>query len=311
MSKSIRAFAPATVANVACGFDILGFSVEAPGDEVVITLTEGKGVSIKAIHGDEGLLPLDTSENTVSLVIQEYLNAIGKPDLGVEIELFKQMPLKSGLGSSAASSVVGVFALNKLLGEPLSQQELLPFAMKGEELACGSAHADNVAPALLGGFVLVRSYDPLDIIELPTPEKLHATIIHPHIEVKTKDARAILRKEVAMSEAVTQWGNVAGLIAGLMKSDYELIGRSLQDVIVEPVRSILIPGFDQAKKAAMENGALGCSISGSGPSIFALSTSQETAEKIGKGMQAVFDAINIESEVYISKVSQDGPKVVS
>jgi homoserine kinase len=308
--KKIRAFAPATVANVACGFDILGFAVESPGDEVTITLTEEPGVKVLSITGDEGKLPLDAARNTVSLVIQEYLNHIDKGDLGVAIELKKMMPLKSGLGSSAASSVVGVYALNKLLGSPLTDLELLPFAMKGEELACGSAHADNVAPALLGGFVLVRSYDPLDVIKLPTPKRMYATIIHPHIEVKTKDARSILRTDVKLKDAVVQWGNVAGLVAGLMQEDYDLIGRSLEDVIVEPIRSLLIPGFDQVKQEALNAGALGCSISGSGPSIFALSTDKGVATQIGHAMTKVFDKLNVQSEVYISKVSDQGPKII-
>ncbi len=309
MGKSIKAFAPATVANVACGFDVLGFAVDFPGDEVTLTLKDEPGIVIKSISGDEGKLPLDANLNTVSLVIQEYLTHIGS-DQGVEIELRKLMPLKSGLGSSAASSVVGVYALNKLLGSPLKDEELLPFAMEGERLACGSAHADNVAPALYGGFVLVRSYQPLDVVQLPTPENLHATIIHPHVEVKTKDARNILRKEVELSKAVQQWGNLAGLVAGLMKSDYDLISRSLQDVIVEPVRSLLIPGFDEAKKVALEAGALGTSISGSGPSIFALSKDKETANKIGKAMKEVYQKWEIDSEVYISKVSQQGPRII-
>jgi homoserine kinase len=308
--RQIRAFAPATVANVACGFDILGFAVESPGDEVTITLTKEPGVKVLSITGDEGKLPLDASRNTVSLVIQEYLEHINKSDLGVAIELKKMMPLKSGLGSSAASSVVGVYALNKLLGSPLTDLELLPFAMKGEELACGSAHADNVAPALLGGFVLVRSYSPLDVIKLPTPKRMYATIIHPHIEVKTKDARSILRTDVKLKDAVVQWGNVAGLVAGLMQEDYDLIGRSLEDVVVEPIRSLLIPGFDKVKKEALNAGALGCSISGSGPSIFALSTDKGVATQIGHAMTKVFDELNVQSEVYISKVSDQGPKII-
>lgn len=309
MKKSIKAFAPATVANVACGFDVLGFAVEYPGDEVTLTLKDEPGIVIKSITGDEGKLPLNADENTVSLVIQEYLNHIGS-NQGVEIELRKLMPLKSGLGSSAASSVVGVYALNKLLGSPLTDHQLLPFAMEGERLACGSAHADNVAPALYGGFVLVRSYEPLDVVQLPTPEKLYATIIHPHVEVKTQDARNILRKEVSLTKATQQWGNLAGLMVGLMKSDYALISRSLQDVIVEPVRSLLIPGFNEAKKAALDAGALGASISGSGPSIFALSDSEETAQKIGKAMKEVYQKWEIDSDLYISKVSQQGPRII-
>lgn len=309
MNKTIKAFAPATVANVACGFDVLGFALNYPGDEAILHVSQGSGITIKSITGDEGLLPLDPTQNTISLVMQEYLNHIGQ-DYKIEIELTKLMPLKSGMGSSAASSVVGVFALNELLGCPLKQEELLQFAVKGEELAAGSAHADNVAPALLGGFVLVRSYDPLDVIKLPTPPKLWCTVLHPQIEVKTKDARSILRKQVSLKDAVKQWGNVAGLVTGIMKEDYDLMSRSLQDVIVEPIRSLLIPGFHEAKQAAMDAGALGSSISGSGPSIFALSLDEATAEKIGKKMQEVYDELNIESEIYVSKVSDNGPRII-
>ncbi len=308
--KSIQAFAPATVANVACGFDVLGFAVEQPGDSVTITLADEPGIIIESITGDEGKLPLEASQNTVSLVISEYLKAIGEEQLGVKIALRKGMPLKSGLGSSAASSVVGVYALNELLGKPLDQVDLLRFAMEGERLACGSAHADNVAPALMGGFVLVRSYNPLDIVQLPTPNKLHATIIHPHIEVKTKDARNILRKQIELKDAVSQWGNLGGLISGIYREDYELIGRSLTDNIVEPIRSLLIPGFDLAKAEALRAGALGCSISGSGPSIFALSTDLAIAKKIGRKMSSVYNELNIKSEVFISKVNSEGPKIM-
>lgn len=308
--KTIKAFAPATVANVACGFDVLGFAVEAPGDEVIITLKDEPGIVITSIEGDEGKLPLNISENTVSLVIGKYLQHIDKSDLGIEIALKKGMPLKSGLGSSAASSVVGVYALNELLGQPLSKKELLPFAMEGERLACGSAHADNVAPALLGGFVLVRSYDPIDIIDLPTPSKLFATLIHPHIEVKTQDARSILKQRIAMKDAVVQWGNIGGLISGIYQEDYDLISRSLEDVLVEPVRKLLIPGFDLAKEAALKAGSMGASISGSGPSIFALSTSKETANKIGSAMKAIYDQLNIKNEVYVSKINSEGPKII-
>lgn len=220
------------------------------------------------------------------------------------------MPLGSGLGSSAASTVAGVYAINELLDKPMAVKDLLPFAMEGERIASGSAHADNVAPCLLGGFVLVRSYSPLDVIKLPVPKNLYATIVHPHVEVQTRDARNILRKQVELSDAVTQWGNVGGLVAGLLMEDIALIGRSLQDVIVEPVRSVLIPGFDDVKQAAMEAGALGGSISGSGPSVFALSTSLEVAKKIGKAMYDAFAQYKIESDVFVSPINPEGPKVI-
>ena len=315
LSKSIRVFAPATVANVACGFDIMGFAIDTPGDEVVMTLTERKGVVINKIIGDEGKLPLDAEKNTVGVVVKYLLEHVGS-QYGAKITLYKQMPLGSGLGSSAASAVAGLVAVNELLAihEPEKalkrREDLLPFAMEGERLACGSAHADNVAPALMGGFVLVRSYDPLDVIRIPTPDALRVTVIHPHVEVQTRDARSILRKQISLKDATIQWGNTAGLVAGLWKCDFELIGRSMQDVIIEPIRSILIPGFDAVKASAMQAGALGCGISGSGPSIFALSHDQETAEEVGRKMQNAFGALNIDSEVYISPVNRQGPRIV-
>jgi homoserine kinase len=309
MGESVKVFAPATVANVACGFDVLGFAVDHPGDEVIVKLTDKPGVRISKIVGDGGRLPLEASRNTVGIPIINFLEHI-QSNQGVEISLNKKMPLGSGLGSSASSSVAGVFAINELMGNPLSREDLLPFAMEGERLACGSAHADNVGPSLLGGFVLIRSYEPLDVIKLPTPDSLFCTIIHPHIEVETKDARNILRKQILLKDAVIQWGNVAGLIAGLYTNDYELIGKSMQDVIVEPIRSILIPGFANVKAAALKAGALGGGISGSGPSIFALSKDEKTARKAGEMMQIEFSSLAIGSEVYVSKVNQKGPIVI-
>ncbi len=307
--KEIKIFAPATVANVACGFDVFGFAVDQPGDEVIVRLKKSPGVVIKKITGDGGALSRDPKKNTAGVSVLEFLKHI-KSKQGVEIEVHKKMPLGSGLGSSAASTVASVFGLNILLGNPLKKEELLPFVMEGERIACGSAHGDNVAPALMGGFVLIRSYNPLDVIKIPTPANLFCTVVHPQIEVRTEDARKILRKEVSLKDAISQWGNTAGLIAGLMKSDYSLIGRSLEDVIVEPVRSILIPGFESVKAAAMKAGALGGSISGSGPSVFVLSTSKETAKAAAHAMQKEFKEIGIESEAYVSKINQQGPKII-
>lgn len=309
MKESIKVFAPATVANVSCGFDVLGFAVDAPGDEVILRKTAGPGLKIKSITGDEGRLTKDPLKNTVGVSISNFLYKIGS-DQGIEIELNKKMPLGSGLGSSAASSVAGVFAVNELLGRPLTQEELLPFAMEGERIACGSAHADNVAPSLIGGFVLIRSYSPLDVVKIPTPSDLYATLIHPHIEVQTKDARSILKKQIQLKDAVIQWGNVGGLIAGLMLSDYGLIGRSMQDVIVEPVRSILIPGFEEVKQSALDAGALGCGISGSGPSLFALCTSETTAQNVARAMTSAFDSISIGNDIFVSKINHNGPVIL-
>ncbi|MES2733301.1 MAG: homoserine kinase [Bacteroidota bacterium] len=309
MSDSIRIFASATVANVACGFDIFGFAVDNPGDEVVLRKRAKPGVEILEITGDEGRLPRQFEKNTAGVAIAAYLQHIGS-DQGIEVTLHKKMPLGSGLGSSAASSVAGVYAINELMGSPMAQADLLPFAMEGERLACGSAHADNVAPSLMGGFIVIRSYEPLDIIRIPTPSDLYCTLVHPQIEVNTKDARHILKKQIPLKDTIIQMGNVAGLIAGLMQSDYALIGRSLVDVIIEPVRAILIPGFWDVKKAALEAGALGCSISGSGPSMFALCKDAETAQRVGHAMQAKFAAIRIESEIYVSGINRVGPIVV-
>ncbi|MDX2190492.1 MAG: homoserine kinase [Bacteroidota bacterium] len=307
--KSIRVFASATVANVSCGFDVLGFAVDNPGDEAIVRITNSNQVRITKITGDEGRLPLDPNKNTVSATIIKMLADL-KINVGVDIELAKKMPLGSGLGSSAASSVAGIFAVNELLGKPLKNIELLPYAMEGERLASGTAHADNVAPALYGGFVLIRSYQPLDVISIPTPDDLYASIVHPHIEVETRDARSILRKDIKLKDAIAQWGNVAGLVTGLIMSDYELIGRSMHDHIVEPLRAILIPGFYEVKQAAMDAGALGGGISGSGPSIFSLSKSLETAQKVGKAMANQFGTIGIESDLFVSKINAKGPIIL-
>lgn len=309
MSKTIKVFAPATVANVSCGFDVLGFAVNSPGDEAIVTMTDKPGVVITKITGDEGRLPLDPKKNTVSATIIKMLEQLGE-NRGFEIELHKKMPLGSGLGSSAASSVAGIFAVNELLGKPLTPIQLLPFAMEGERLASGTAHADNVGPALFGGFVLIRSYHPLDVIRIPTPSDLYASIVHPHIEVETRDARSILRKEIKLKDAITQWGNVAGLVTGLITSDYALIGRSMQDVIVEPLRAILIPGFYDVKDAAIQAGALGGGISGSGPSIFALSRGEDTAQKVGAAMVSAFKNIGIDSDLFVSQINANGPIVI-
>ncbi|MDW8437328.1 MAG: homoserine kinase [Chloroherpetonaceae bacterium] len=305
----VTAFAPATVANVGAGFDVLGFALCEPGDELTARFSDGEGVAISRIEGDGGRLPLDARKNTAGVSAQALLKRLGERR-GIELELRKKMPLGSGLGSSAASAVAAVVAVNELLGRPLSKRDLLPFALEGERVACGSAHADNAAPSLLGGFALVRSYAPLDVISLPSPPSLFATVVHPHIEIQTKDARAVLKQQISLSNAITQWGNVAGLVAGLLMSDYALISRSLQDVIVEPIRAILIPRFYEMKKAALDAGALGCSISGSGPSLFALSDSAQTAQDVANAMRLVLDNIGIGSDAFVSKINSEGAKVL-
>ncbi|OYT35052.1 MAG: homoserine kinase [Candidatus Aenigmarchaeota archaeon ex4484_52] len=306
--EKIRVFAPSSVANVSCGYDIFGFAIDEPGDEVVVKIKNKPGVVITKITGDNGKLPKEADKNTAGVAVQSFLKNI-KTNKGVEIELYKKMPLCSGLGSSATSAVAAVFGANMLFGNILSKEELLLFTMESEKIACGSAHADNVAPSLFGGFVLIRSYNPLDIVKIPTPD-LYCTIIHPDIIVKTKDARKILKPEVCLKDVVAQCGNVAALIAGFYKLDYELISRSLNDCIIEPQRSKFIPGFMEVKKAALNNGALGSSISGSGPSIFALCKTLAIAKIVGNAMQKAFELQNIDSDIYISKINNVGPREV-
>lgn len=310
MSNSIKVFAPATVANVVCGYDVLGFAVNAPGDEVVMRFTDAKGISISKITGDDGKLPLNPEKNTVSASVQHYLNHIGKPDFGIDIELHKRMPIGSGLGSSSASTVAGLFAVNALFDNLLTNKELVPFAMKGEELACGYGHADNVAPALIGGFVLIRSYEPLDIISLPFPEDMHAAIVYPEVDVPTKDARQMIRSKVLLKDAVTQWGNVAGLVSGLFMKDYDLIGRSMTDVLVEPTRAILIPDFYVLRQLALNEGAIGFGISGSGPSVFALTKDADTANRITEKLQSHLKGLAINSLSFVSEVNKKGPVIL-
>jgi homoserine kinase len=303
----IKLFCPATIANLSCGFDVLGLCLATAGDEMIIRKSDIKGVRITKIVGAN--LPLETEKNVSGVAALAMLEEV-ETDFGFEIEIYKNIKAGSGIGSSAASSAGAVFGINELLGRPFTRKELVKFAMQGEKLASGNAHADNVAPCLLGGFTLVRSSNPLDIIKIDSPSELYATVVHPQIELKTSDARSVLKQTVSLKNAITQWGNVGGLVAGLYTNDYELIGRSLHDEIIEPVRSMLIPGFDLIKKTAYENGALGSGISGSGPSIFALSKGAATAEKIAKAMSAVYDEINLPYEIHVSKVNPDGVSII-
>ena len=305
--NEIKIFCPATIANLSCGFDVLGLCLETAGDEMIIRKSDIKGIRITKIVGAD--LPLETEKNVAGVSALAILEAV-ETEFGFEIEIYKHIKAGSGIGSSAASSAGAVFGINELLGRPFTRKELVLFAMQGEKLASGNAHADNVAPALLGGFTLIRSSNPLDIIKIKSPSDLYATVVHPQIELKTSDARSVLKQTVSLKSAITQWGNVGGLIAGLYTNDYELIGRSLHDEIVEPLRSVLIPGFDLIKKTALENGALGSGISGSGPSIFALSKGRETADKIAKAMSAAYDTMNLPYEIHVSKVNDEGMKII-
>lgn len=314
--KSVRVFAPATIANVGSAFDVLGFALESPGDTVQACLAGAPGVRITDVSGDQGQLPRDAERNTAGVSVTALLKHLSDaghsvPSRGVELTIEKGLPIGSGLGSSSASTVAAVVAANEILGRPLSRRDLLPFAMEGERVACGAAHADNVAPALLGGFVLIRSYEPLDVIELPAPAGAWVSVASPSLELKTHDARRVLKRSVSLEAAVAQWGNVAALVAGIFQGDVALMGRALEDKIIEPERAQLIPGFFEVKAAALAAGAFGCSISGSGPSIFALSGSLEAAKAVGTAMRQEFARLSLGSVVHLSRVNPHGAAVLA
>lgn len=304
--KEIKIFTPATVANISCGFDILGLCLDTVGDEMVVREVPEKGIKITKITGQK--LPLETHENVAGVAGLALLEKVDA-SVGYEIEIHKKIKPGSGIGSSAASAAGAVFAINELLGKPFSKQELIYFAMQGEKLASGSEHADNVSPVILGGFTLVRSYQPLDVLKINTPNDLYVTIIHPQIEVKTADARAVIKNQVSLKKMVTQMGNFGGLISGLFTNDYDLIGRSLHDEIIEPNRLVLIPEFNKVKKGVIHAGALGAGISGSGPSIFALSKGERTANFVGETMAKIYNNTDIDYDIHISKINQQGIKI--
>ncbi|MDB4851614.1 homoserine kinase [Flavobacteriaceae bacterium] len=305
--KEIKIFTPATVANISCGFDILGLCLDTVGDEMIVREVSEKGIRLTKISGQE--LPLETHKNVAGVAGLALLEQVDA-SVGYEIEIYKKIKPGSGIGSSAASAAGAVFAINELLGKPFSKQELIYFAMQGEKLASGTEHADNVSPVILGGFTLVRSYKPLDVLKINSPDDLYATIIHPQIEVKTSDSRAVLKNQVSLKKMVTQMGNFGGLISGLYTSDYDLIGRSLHDEIIEPNRLVLIPEFNKIKKGVIQAGALGAGISGSGPSIFALSKGKETANIVGETMAEIYNTTDIDYDIHVSKINQQGIKIL-
>ena len=310
-NKSVTAFAPASVANVGCGFDIMGFAIEGIGDKVTVTLENTEDQSDIIMTGHYGnLIPAEWNRNTAGVAVKAYLDATGKTKGGLKIALEKNLPLGSGLGSSASSAAAAVFALNNLFGSPLSTTELIPFAMEGERVACGSAHADNVAPSLLGGFVLIRSYNPLDIIQVKCPDELYCTIVHPHIQVKTSDARRILKHDIPMGDVIRQTANAAAFMTGMIKEDFDLMGRSIHDLLAEPKRTQLIPGFDQAKQAALDAGATGCGISGSGPSVFALCKGERISHKVAEVMKIAFSDSGLESDTFVSPLNAPGATIL-
>ena len=303
----IEVFCPGSVANISCGFDVLGFCLEPVGDLMKVTKTDKPGITIGSIKGQD--LPKDPLKNVASVAAMALLEA-HPSSFGFQIDIDKRIKPGSGIGSSAASAAGAVFAINELLGKPYSRNELVQYAMAGEALASGAAHADNLAPVLLGGFTLVRSNQSLDIIKLPSPPELVATVIHPKIELKTIHSRAILKNTVPLDKAIQQWGNLGAFVSALYTNDYDLLSRSMKDKVIEPYRAMLIPQFHEVKVAALHAGALGSGISGSGPSIYALSKGMDIAKQVGEAMKKQFDDLELEYEVHLSKINNEGIKIV-
>ena len=307
---SVTAFAPATVSNVGCGFDVLGFALEAPGDEVVARFAPA-GVSIADISGDRGRLPRDAARNTASVAVLALLTKIGERR-GISLSIRKGLPLASGLGGSAASAAAAIVAVDALIGANSSRETLIACALEGERLGAGSAHADNIAPCICGGFVLVRRANPPDVLPLPVPDGLTAVVVHPELEIETARARALMGTTVPLADAVRQWANLGALVDGLHRRDFALISRALEDTIAEPRRAPLIPGLALIKRAAIDAGALGCSISGSGPSLFALCVGADIAARVATAMTAAVRAtIGGDPHTYISSINAPGARVVS
>lgn len=306
--SGIKVFAPASISNLACGFDILGMALDAPGDEITAWFTDKKGLELVAIHGDKGQLPRELHLNAATIAAQALLDHLGESDRGIAFELYKNMPFASGLGSSAASAVAGVMTINELFKRPLEKRELLPFAMQGEFGVTKGWFVDNVAASLMGGIVFVRDAKSLDIQRLPVPKGLFITVIYPHIAITTSSTRGILRPDVPLDDLVVQTGNLAGFIQGLYQSDFRLLSRSIRDVVVESQRAALIPGFYALQEAAFLEGALGCSISGSGPAVFALCANSLEAENCGEKMGAILKSKNQDYSLFYSQVNQEGAR---
>ncbi len=304
----ITVFSPASVANVGCGYDTFGFAIEGIGDFITINKRSDDQLVIEKSKG--ATLPQNPKENVASIAVESYLTHIGSK-AGFSFSITKSFKPGSGLGSSASSAAGSVFGVNHLLGNPLPTKDLLPFVMEGEAFASKSYHADNVAPALLGGFNVIRSYDPLDIFQVPTPKDLHVLIIFPDVEVKTSEAKALLPKTLAIPEARDQWANVAGVIAALYSSDYELLKKSVSDVIAEPVRKKLIPGYEEVKQIMCHGGSVGFNISGSGPSMFSFFRNEQDIEAVKPKVQAVYDKLGYELMLHTSRVNQHGSIIIS
>lgn len=308
MMTELKLFAPASIANLNCGFDVIGVCLQAIGDEMIFRKVTEKGLRITKITG--ATLPFEIDKNVAGVAAKAVLDEVGEPDFGIEIEIHKKIRAGSGIGSSSASASGAAFGINALLGYPLSKKKLLNAAMKGEAIASGCEHADNVAPCMLGNFTLIRGYGPLDVVEIQAPSELFAVVLHPQIELKTADARAVLEPNISLKAAITQWGNVGGLVAGLCTQDYALIGRSLQDVVIEPLRKGLIPFFDELKSAALHSGALGAGISGAGPSVFALCKGISQAEKTAFAMSQAYLETGIAFDIHISAIDNEGVRII-
>ena len=306
--KEVKIFTPATVANVGCGYDILGFCLDSVGDDMIIRKVNKKGIFITQIDGFE--LPHEAEKNVAGVSALALYNTLNL-DFGFEIEISKKIKPGSGIGSSAASAVGSVFGINHLIGNPYSKNELIKFALKGEAIASGEEHADNIAPAIMGGFTLVRSTNPVDIISLPFPENLYATILHPQIEIKTSDSRSLVPSKISLTDVISQLSSVGSFIHALHTSNYDLLGKSIKDLIAEPKRMKLIPYYENLKKIAVNSGSLGTSISGSGPSIFSLTKGIDTAKEIQNQLKVFMDKTNISFTTYVSKINSIGVKVIS
>lgn len=306
MHDVVKIFAPASVANVAVGYDVLGFALEKPGDEVILRQKGEKGLKITKIIGDKGKLPKDLEKNTAGFAAKMLLADLGYQDLPLEMEIIKKMRLGTGLGSSAASAVAGVMAVNELLKKPLDRRALLKYAVAGEQIADGAWHADNVAPSLLGGVVLIRDNESLDVKKISVPHGLFVAMIYPHIKILTSQSRAILSDQVSLQALVGQTGNMGGFVAGMFTSDFGLIKRSLKDMVIEPQRAHLIPHYYDIKTAALKAGAMGFNISGAGPSMFALCDNNQIAEEICEQASQILGDGKIESDTFVSKINLEG-----
>jgi homoserine kinase len=306
--EDIKVFGPASVSNVGPGFDLLGFALESPGDELIIRKNDSG--QLRIFNETDYALPTDPRKNVAAVAARALLEETD-PTRGFDLVFTRKIQPGSGVGSSAASCVAAVVGVNELLGSPFETEALIPYALEGEQLASGSLHADNIAPALLGGITLIRGYDPLDIKHIPYPEDLWCAVVHPALEIRTAESRKLIPQTVPLKNALQQCGNLAGLVAGLATADYGLIGRSVEDLFAEPYRIHQLPDFTRLKEASMEAGSVGTGLSGSGPSVFSLCRGQDMAEAVGAIMNKHFSDRNITSRTYVSRISPDGCRIIS